>query len=65
MKYDVSLPSSHYYRIVDDTRKFVEQSAEFTRDEKDAILTNGHGHVGDGNLHLNIIIKGGYENTDF
>lgn len=56
LKYDVSLPASSYYTIVDDTRKFIEGCSEFSREEKDAILTNGHGHVGDGNLHLNIII---------
>lgn len=26
-------------------------------------MTNGHGHVGDGNLHLNITVPG-YENVD-
>jgi len=64
LKYDVSLKSDYYYKVVEETRAFIKNSTEFTQEEKDAIRTNGYGHVGDGNLHLNISIKGGYENKD-
>ena len=63
MKYDVSLPSNYYYRIVEATREQFKNSSELTPEEKDLILTNGHGHVGDGNMHLNITVPG-YENTE-
>eukprot|EP01119_Soliformovum_irregulare_P018072 TRINITY_DN5479_c0_g1_i1.p1 TRINITY_DN5479_c0_g1~~TRINITY_DN5479_c0_g1_i1.p1 ORF type:complete len:510 (-),score=145.07 TRINITY_DN5479_c0_g1_i1:38-1567(-) len=43
-KYDISLPLSHFYSIVEE---FQEKFA------KRAIVV-GYGHIGDGNLHLNI-----------
>ena len=46
-KYDVSLPLSHYYRLVEDMRDRVGEKA--TR-------VVGYGHVGDGNLHLNVTV---------
>ena len=36
----------------------VAESSEFTAEEKTQILPNGHGHVGDGNLHLNVVLPG-------
>lgn len=44
-KYDVSLPLEHFYNLVVDMRQRVGQKA--TR-------VVGYGHVGDGNLHLNV-----------
>jgi len=44
-KYDVSLPLTHYYRLVEDMR--VRLGDRATR-------VVGYGHVGDGNLHLNV-----------
>lgn len=46
-KYDISLPLKDLYRAVEDTR-------ERLKDDKDVIRIVGYGHVGDGNLHLNI-----------
>ena len=43
------------------TRDLVQASPEFNNEEKDQILPNGHGHVGDGNLHLNVVLPG-YDN---
>ena len=57
-KYDISLPASHYYKIVEDVRTLINDSAEFSSEEKGKILPNGHGHVGDGNLHLNVVLPG-------
>jgi len=58
LKYDISLPASHYYQIVDDVRTLIHESDEFSKGEKEMILPNGHGHVGDGNLHLNVVLPG-------
>lgn len=46
LKYDLSLPLSAFYRIVEDARKKLDGTAEVV----------SWGHVGDGNLHLNIAI---------
>ena len=52
------MPSSHYYKIVEETRQLIKDSSEFSAEEKELILPNGHGHVGDGNLHLNVVLPG-------
>ncbi|KAL8601676.1 D-2-hydroxyglutarate dehydrogenase, mitochondrial [Nucella lapillus] len=44
-KYDVSLPLSSYYQLVEDMRQRLSGSAK---------RVVGYGHVGDGNLHLNV-----------
>lgn len=52
------MPASHYYQIVEEVRQLVNESPEFSTAEKELILPNGHGHVGDGNLHLNVVLPG-------
>ncbi|XP_005110364.1 D-2-hydroxyglutarate dehydrogenase, mitochondrial [Aplysia californica] len=44
-KYDVSLPLSNFYQLVEDMRE---------RLEGNAIRVVAYGHLGDGNLHLNM-----------
>lgn len=63
LKYDVSLGSDSFYEIVKATRNQYAQSSEFTSQEKEAIRTVGYGHIGDGNLHLNVSIPG-HEDKD-
>lgn len=63
LKYDVSLASVDFYKIVEETRKRYLESDNFTQAEKDSIICDGYGHIGDGNLHLNISVPG-YENQD-
>jgi len=46
-KYDISLPLPKLYDMVEDTRKLFEDNDKVTR-------VVGFGHMGDGNLHLNI-----------
>ena len=58
LKYDVSLNTKDFNKIVEETRKVISNSSEFTDSEKQSIITNGYGHIGDGNLHLNITIPG-------
>lgn len=47
-KYDVSLPLPDYYRLVPQLRE---------RLGDDVIRVIGYGHVGDGNIHINISVK--------
>jgi len=42
-------------------KSVINSSPDFTPEEKSMILVTGYGHIGDGNLHLNIAIKG-YDN---
>ena len=47
-KYDISLPIPYFYTIVEETRR---RFADFPASVK------GFGHLGDGNLHLNVVSK--------
>jgi FAD/FMN-containing dehydrogenase len=51
LKYDLSLPHNHYYEIVKETRR------EFGH-LKEVVAVVGYGHVGDGNVHLNVALEG-------
>ena len=46
IQYDVSLPQSQMYQLVEDMRE---------RCKDHALCTVGYGHLGDGNLHLNVL----------
>ena len=48
LKYDVSLPSEKFQELVDHVR------SELGRRQS---LVSGYGHIGDGNLHLNICLS--------
>ena len=50
LKYDVSIPTEDFYRCVEDTQAQVD--AVVGKGEADVV---GFGHIGDGNLHLNVI----------
>jgi len=52
-KYDVSLPLKDFYSLVDETR---------TRLGSTSSATVGWGHIGDGNLHLNIAVRNAKDN---
>lgn len=47
-KYDISLPLPHFYKMVEDMRQHLGTAV---------IRCCGYGHIGDGNLHLNITSK--------
>jgi D-2-hydroxyglutarate dehydrogenase len=51
-KYDLSVPVSDMYSLVEEMRKRL-------RDVPDVVVA-GYGHIGDGNLHLNISRPGNY-----
>jgi len=59
----VSLPTKDFYRVVAETKSLIKNSSELSQEEKDSIVSAGYGHIGDGNLHLNISIPG-YESKD-
>ena len=63
LKYDVSLATNDFYKIVEESRRVIDQSSEFSQSAKDSIVTTGYGHIGDGNLHLNISAPG-YEDSE-
>ena len=46
-RYDLSLPHSHFYRIVEETRQRVAGKA---------VRCAAWGHIGDGNVHLNVSV---------
>ncbi|XP_044751509.1 D-2-hydroxyglutarate dehydrogenase, mitochondrial [Coccinella septempunctata] len=47
-KYDLSLPLENFYSLVGIMKERVG---------KDAVRVSGYGHVGDGNVHLNVAVK--------
>ncbi|RIA88114.1 hypothetical protein C1645_695403 [Glomus cerebriforme] len=55
-KYDISIPLSVFYQMVEDIRNRLQSAGVLGEDKlvKDVI---GYGHIGDGNLHLNITAK--------
>lgn len=52
-KFDLSIPVQNLYEIVEDTRKHLE-SKGLIGDGSPALGVVGFGHMGDGNIHLNI-----------
>jgi FAD/FMN-containing dehydrogenase len=48
IKFDVSVQSQNFAELIDETQSLIGDKA----------LMIGHGHIGDGNLHLNCTIKG-------
>lgn len=59
-KYDVSIPIRQMYDLVPETRDRLESAfpGNATGDPDEKILVVGYGHMGDGNLHLNISAPG-------
>jgi FAD/FMN-containing dehydrogenase len=48
LKYDVSLPCQYFQDLVDHVRTELQHKQNFT---------SGYGHIGDGNLHLNVCLN--------
>ncbi|MCJ1473555.1 hypothetical protein MMC13_002206 [Lambiella insularis] len=57
-KYDVSIPISEMYTLVEETRDRLK-SKELLGDTKDHPVVGvvGYGHMGDSNLHLNVVTR--------
>ncbi|KAI1769542.1 hypothetical protein GGR53DRAFT_3996 [Hypoxylon sp. FL1150] len=57
-KYDVSIPIKDMYKLVEDTRKRMEEAGlKGESDEYPVVDVVGYGHMGDSNLHLNIAVR--------
>ncbi|CAG98049.1 D-lactate dehydrogenase [Kluyveromyces lactis] len=58
-KYDVSLPLKDLYSLVDAANARLEEHGLLSIDDesKPVISAVGYGHVGDGNLHLNVAVR--------
>ena len=48
-KYDISVPVNEFYALVEETQDLFS--------DKPSVVVNGFGHLGDGNLHLNVVSK--------
>jgi len=59
----VSLGSAKFYSLVEETRNQINKSGILSDDEKKVVKTTGYGHIGDGNLHLNVSVPG-YEDPE-
>ncbi len=57
-KYDVSIPLPQLYDLVVDVNKrLIEAGVVGDTPEYPVIATAGYGHIGDGNLHLNVPVR--------
>ncbi|CAJ2506998.1 Uu.00g081840.m01.CDS01 [Anthostomella pinea] len=57
-KYDLSIPLGDLYKLVDETRKRIEDAGlKGDTDDFPVVDVVGYGHMGDQNLHLNIAVR--------
>ncbi|KAL8874299.1 MAG: hypothetical protein Q9174_000339 [Haloplaca sp. 1 TL-2023] len=57
-KYDVSIPLSQLYRLVEDTRERLAAAGLVgDEDAQPVVAVVGYGHMGDSNLHLNVATR--------
>lgn len=58
-KYDVSIPLANLYALVDDAseRLAAADLVDFNDESKPVVEAIGYGHLGDGNLHLNVCVR--------
>lgn len=61
-KYDVSIPTEQMYALVEDMRTRIKERVAVggTGFDFSGVTVVGYGHLGDGNLHLNISSPAGY-----
>lgn len=58
-KYDVSIPLDDLYKLVEDASERLNAAGvvDFDSDSKPVVEAIGYGHIGDGNLHLNVCVR--------
>ncbi|QOU18707.1 hypothetical protein BRETT_001775 [Brettanomyces bruxellensis] len=58
-KYDVSLPQSKIYDLVNTVREHLTEKNLLSATDKSKPIVDviGYGHIGDGNLHLNVCVR--------
>eukprot|EP00755_Sulcionema_specki_P018284 Sspe_Gene.66523::Locus_39292_Transcript_1_1_Confidence_1.000_Length_1655::g.66523::m.66523/K18204/D2HGDH; D-2-hydroxyglutarate dehydrogenase len=49
LKFDISVPPAYFYKVVEDTRDHLDSISQ------GACKVVGFGHIGDGNVHLNVL----------
>lgn len=54
----MSLDTKNFYKIVEETKKRIQEATTLSDSEKERIRVAGYGHIGDGNIHLNVAIPG-------
>jgi FAD/FMN-containing dehydrogenase len=54
-KYDVSVPVGKMYSLVEKMRTRLEEKGVYGKDDSPIRAVAGYGHMGDGNLHINIV----------
>ncbi|CAI5758531.1 unnamed protein product [Candida verbasci] len=58
-KYDVSIPLKDLYGLVEEANKKLEEAGISSLEDegKPVVAALGYGHIGDGNLHLNVSVR--------
>lgn len=57
-KYDVSIPIQELYKLVEETRERLTSAGLIGDDEEHPVVeVVGYGHMGDSNLHLNVVTR--------
>ncbi|ROT40170.1 D-lactate dehydrogenase [Sodiomyces alkalinus F11] len=57
-KYDVSIPLSDLYKLVEETQARMEEAGLVGNDDSYPVVgVVGYGHMGDSNLHLNVAVR--------
>ncbi|CCH43365.1 D-lactate dehydrogenase [cytochrome] 2,mitochondrial [Wickerhamomyces ciferrii] len=57
-KYDCSLPLEHYYKLIDAVRNRLTENGLLGETEEFPVIDAvGYGHIGDGNVHLNVAVR--------
>ena len=57
-KYDLSIPISELYILVEETREKIKEAGLMGNDDKHPVVdVVGYGHMGDSNLHLNVAVR--------
>jgi len=57
-KYDLSIPISELYSLVEETREKIKEAGLMGGDDKHPVVdVVGYGHMGDSNLHLNVAVR--------
>ena len=57
-KYDLSIPISELYILVEETREKIKEAGLMGSDDKHPVVdVVGYGHMGDSNLHLNVAVR--------
>jgi (R)-2-hydroxyglutarate---pyruvate transhydrogenase len=57
-KYDLSIPLSHLYALVEETRSLFESNGLKGENNDDPVIdVVGYGHMGDSNLHINVATR--------